>query len=74
VVDEVHARYRGRLNLDKVKATLPESRRYLAAIGLSSHGVIVYDARGALVWKTEGHEFDGSGLESAVRRVTGGAP
>jgi hypothetical protein len=58
-----------RLKADRYSSTSPAGRKYLREQRLGSHGIVVYDREGQIVWKNNGHNLDADGLAAAVQRV-----
>lgn len=68
VISDHKARH-PKLKTDRYASTSPAGRKYLREQRLGSHGLVVYDAEGAIVWKNNGHNLDEAGLAAAVQRV-----
>lgn len=64
-----HKARRPKLKTDRYSSMSFAGRKYLREQRLGSHGVVVYDRDGQIVWKNNGHNLDEAGLAAAVERV-----
>jgi hypothetical protein len=61
----------GRVVVKTIDATSPDAKRDLTRLGFPSHGLVVRDARGVMLFKSSGDDFDIEEIRSTVRQAGG---
>ena len=65
--------YQGELKCEILDASTPESKAQIDSYGFGTHGLVVFDGKGNLKQKIDGHKMSEKEIRSAVNMaMTGG--
>lgn len=63
--------YDGALKVEEIPTTRPESKRLIDQYQLTTHGMLIFDEKGDLAKKLDGHFLEEEEIRTAVTEVVG---
>lgn len=71
IVNGLEDEYNGTLKVEELPTTNPESKKLITQYQLTTHGMLIFDEKGNLVKKLDGHFLEESEIRTAVKEVVG---
>lgn len=71
ILKALEGEFPGRVVVKTLDATSPDAKRDLTRLGFPSHGLVVRDARGVMLFKASGDDFDIEEIRSTIRQAPG---
>lgn len=63
--------YNGTIKVNEIPTTDPKSKKLIKEYNLTTHGMLIFDEKGNMAKKLDGHFLDESEIREAVVQVVG---